>query len=190
MGEFLLIGVFVGAVAIFSSLVEDENRQEWESKKREYYNILEKNNQELNYALENYNNKSKYYKLVSRHYKSCQSANLIYNFIKKADEANKVISKSINGLKRVIKEEFKNKPKNMSYKEEIKFYELINNTVEAKNKLIEEFKQNKAEIKQFYANLKEINKKTAKLKYKIRDKCGSVGEAWYERLEARLEWRN
>ena len=192
------LAIPVGVVCLkllYDAVTDDERdaRQRWENKRREVERSLEDHQRNI----------EKHIAQAQRSYDFHFLADLHYSSIKVADAAHKLLndaSISISGMSKMLqaaKEQRALLQVRLENARQEKNKEIIHDTIE-QLKIVNEVRKNifddKDKVKEqqasFLKEVKKLNNQTRELKECIRDRCGSGGLSWFNKLEARTRKSN
>ena len=128
---------------------------------------------------------AEYHQLRQLHYESFKTADVAYMLLSDARV-------SLNAIGIAIRDAGKEK-KNLIYQKDntpgaykkSKLNQEIISLISLRNHLFPDKDQLKHQRNQFYSQVNRLNSQTHTLKSVIRDRCGSQGREWYQRLEER-----
>ena len=188
------IGVGVGLKIIYDSVSEGEReaRSNWQSASRNLNRSIDYHQQQINERLAAAKARCEYQQLVGLHYAAVNAGSEAYKAFADVDESLTAIQKmlvSANAQRTLLQAAFdeakatRNKAVFQDTLAQLKLVNELRRNLFADRDLV---KQQRDELR---AKLRELNNRTHELKLTIRDKCGSQGRDWYQRLEQRKQQR-
>jgi predicted ribosome quality control (RQC) complex YloA/Tae2 family protein len=183
----------IGAgIWIYNELQEQSaaERQRWSSKREEVERSIEWHEEQIEKHLDEARQSYDFTVLVDMHYSCVKVADQAYLLLKDARTSLEKIGEAIVKTKeqREILFQRKKEAKDLSEKEEIQ--DEINSIQQLRTTLFDDKDEIKKQRDEFQARVKELNSKTHTLKISIKERTGTKGIEWYERLEARKARRN
>jgi len=193
--------IIYGLKKVYDAISDSERnaRQNWENKRNEVERSVEEHRanieKHLSEAQESYN----FHFLTDMHFSSMIVANTAYDLLKDAKISLEGIGKMIMEAKAQIDSLLKNigaiKSKIDDEKNKKKKYELIDKIkpLHKEKKLVRDLRKSlfddqekvKGQKEHLYSEVKRLNKQTRELKILIRDRCGTKGQDWYDKIELR-----
>lgn len=185
--------VLIGAgIWIYNELQEQSaaERQRWRSKRAEVERSIEWHEEQIEKHLDEARQSYDFKVLVDMHYSCVKVADQAYLLLKDARTSLEKIGEAIVKTKeqREILFQRKKDTKDLSEKKEIQ--DEINSIQQLRTTLFDDKGEIKKQRDEFQARVKELNSKTHTLKISIKERTGTKGIEWYERLEARKARRN
>lgn len=186
---FWLIPVgIIGIGAILYSALEDSagrKRKEWESKYQQVQNEVESHRKNIESHLAKSQNSHDFYLLTNLHYSSVKVADEAYKLLSSSNEALSAIGDTLLKSKNKIIElkslkNFASETKRAEIAAEIESLYTLRESLFPDKDILKSQRDN------FYAEVKRLNNQTRTLKEAIRDRTGSKGKDWYDRLSARV----
>ena len=185
----VLAGVaLVGAgIWIYNELQEQSaaERERWRSKREEVERSIEWHEEQIEKHLDEARQSYDFKVLVDMHYSCVKVADQAYSLLQDARKSLDKISEAIVKTKeqRAILFQRKKEAKDSSIKTEIQ--EEINSIQQLRTSLFDDKDEIKKQRDTFQERVKDLNSKTHTLKMNIKERTGTKGVEWYERLEAR-----
>ncbi len=182
----------IGAgVWIYNELQEQSSRERerWRSKRDEVQRSIEWHEEQIENHLDDARDSYDFKVLIDMHHSCVKVADQAYLLLKDArtslDKIGEAIvkTKEQRGLLFSAKKEAKSKTERTELQEE------IDSIQELRSKLFDDKDEIKKQRDEFQSKVKDLNHKTHMLKISIKERTGSRGIDWYERLEARKAQR-
>lgn len=180
------IGIGIGKLVYdYFSWQEIEARQRWESKSREVKKTVEEHRRNIEVHIQEVRDSYNFKLLTDIHFSSFIVADSAYQLLDDArsslDSLGRIIIKTKNEKKELLikLKELKTRKEKNQVLENLK---LLN---EMRQSLFDDKDKVKQQRDDLYNEVKRLNQQTNELKTFIRDRCGSKGIEWYERLEER-----
>ncbi len=181
------IGIGILVKAVYDSATEEEvlARREWESKKDEVKQKVVDHRKALEEHLKSAKQKCDFHELTNVHFSSMMVGNLAHANLKNAQSSLDGIGKMLISAKEkrdvLYKQIFEEKNDNKR--------KLLNEEFDCIGELRASLFNDKDKIKaqrdEIKDELKRINQQTHELKVLIKDRCGSKGLEWYNKIEAK-----
>ncbi len=185
--------VAVGAAAYLINELDNEvssSKKRWEEKKEEVEKSLDWHKQNIESHLREAKNTCDFHELTSVHYSSFKVADEAYKLLKDAKITLDGINKALKNAK-LQRDKLKlNRSKLSSKEEKKKLTEEINSLIELRKQLFLQKDEITSQREHFNDQVTKFNHRTRELKLLIRDKTGSRGKEWYEKLEERKNAKN
>lgn len=181
----------VGAgIWIYNELESESSaqRERWRSKRDEVQRSLEWHKQQIETHLADAQRSFDFKVLVDMHYSCVKVADQAYALLQDARTSLDKIGEAIVKTKEEREKLFERK-KQASGEERLAIQEEINSIQSLRKKLFDDKDEIKSQRDEFLSRVKELNSKTHSLKISIRDRTGTRGREWYQRLEARKRAR-
>jgi transcriptional regulator of heat shock response len=185
----VLAGVaLVGAgIWIYNELQEQSaaERERWRSKREEVERSIEWHEEQIEKHLDEAHQSYDFKVLVDMHYSCVKVADQAYSLLQDARKSLDKIGEAIVKTKeqREILFQRKKEAKDSTIKTEIQ--EEINSIQQLRTSLFDDKDEIKKQRDTFQERVKDLNSKTHTLKMNIKERTGTKGVEWYERLEAR-----
>lgn len=190
-----ILAAGVVGVWIYNSVSENEKQAErrWQEKKVEVEKSLKEHRQNIEKHIRQAQHSYDFQFLTDMHYSSVKVADAAYKLLQDARDSMSGINKMLNNAKQrkldleaelQIAKVSKNKPEIHRIIAELK---IIN---ELRRELFSEKDNLLVQKNSFYEEVKQLNAQTSELKQYIKNRCGSRGFEWYQRLESRKLLRN
>jgi len=184
-----LVGV---GLVIYNELEEQSSasRRRWHSKHLEVQRSIKWHEEQIEHHLDEVKQSYDFKTLIDMHYSCVKVANQAYILLKDARTSLDKIGEAL-GKTRTQRELLFTKKKALKNKEERQeIQEEISSIQNLRKKLFSDKDEIKKQRDSFLNRVKELNNKTHTLKISIKERTGSKGQDWYERLEARKQLRN
>ncbi len=189
IGGVALVGA---GLWIFNELQEQssKSRERWESKRIDVQRSIEWHEKQIIDHLEDAKESYDFKTLIDMHYSCFKVADQAHLLLKDArislDKIGEAIVKTREqrDLLFVKKKEVKSKEKRIEIQEEISSIQTL------RKNLFDDKDVIKQQRDEFLNKVKDLNSKTRELKFSIRDRTGTKGSDWYDKLEARKELKN
>jgi len=181
------IAIGIAGMALLEVLNEEAGREKrrWESKRREVERDIEYHRSNIKNHINEAQWICDFHTLCNLHYSSVKIADEAYKLLQDSKKSLHSIGNTLVQAKKQINDLY-NKRKMTSDKEEaMRITQEINGLKSLRSQLFPQKDQLKNERNLFYEKVKQLNSQTRNLKLAIRDKTGSRGREWYNRLEAR-----
>ncbi|HCG7935012.1 TPA: hypothetical protein NJ875_001342 [Vibrio parahaemolyticus] len=188
MLQVLAGAVLVGAgLWIYNELQEQSavERERWRSKREEVEKSIEWHEEQIENHLDEARNSYDFKVLIDMHYSCVKVADQAYSLLKDARTSLNKIGEALVKTKEQRDILFTRKRSSSDQAEKSEIQEEINSIQELRTKLFDDKDEIKQQRDVFQARVKELNSKTHVLKMSIKERTGSKGVEWYERLEAR-----
>lgn len=185
----VLAGIaLVGAgIWIYNELQEQSavERERWRSKREEVERNIEWHENQIKKHLDEARHSYDFKVLVDMHYSCVKVADQAYLLLKDARKSLDKIGEAIVKTKEQREILFKKKKEAGNSYEKNKIQEEINSIQQLRTSLFDDKDEIKKQRDAFQTRVKDLNSKTHMLKISIKERTGSRGVDWYERLEAR-----
>ncbi|MAY13739.1 MAG: hypothetical protein CMI06_00205 [Oceanospirillaceae bacterium] len=188
IGGILLVGA---GVWIYNELQDQSSaeRERWRSKRDEVQRSIEWHEEQIENHLDDARNSYDFKVLIDMHYSCVKVADQAYSLLKDARTSLDKIGEAIVKTKEQRDLLFSRIKEAKSKAERTEIQEEITSIQELRSKLFEDKDEIKNQRDEFQYRVKELNSKTHMLKISIKERTGSRGIDWYERLEARKAQR-
>jgi DNA polymerase III alpha subunit (gram-positive type) len=189
IGGLLLIGA---GAWIYNELQEQSSteRERWRSKKDEVQRSIEWHEEQINNHLDEARHSYDFKILIDMHFSCVKVADQAYALLKDARTSLDKIGEAIVKTKEQRELLFTQKKEAKSKTERTEIQNEITSIQELRKKLFEDKDEIKIQRDEFQTRVKELNSKTHTLKVNIKDRTGSRGVEWYQRLEERKARRS
>lgn len=180
--------VLVGAgLWIYNELQEKSaaERERWRSKREEVERSIEWHEEQIENHLDEARNSYDFKVLIDMHYSCVKVADQAYSLLKDARTSLNKIGEALVKTKEQREILFTRKKSSSDQIEKSEVQEEINSLQELRAKLFDDKDEIKTQRDVFQARVKELNSKTHTLKISIKERTGTRGVEWFERLEAR-----
>lgn len=185
----VLAGVaLVGAgIWIYNELQEQSaaERERWRSKREEVERSIEWHEEQIENHLDEARQSYDFKVLIDMHYSCVKVADQAYSLLKDARKSLDKIGEAIVKTKEQREILFKRKKEATSSSEKKEIQEEITSIQQLRASLFDDKDEIKKQKDTFQARVKDLNSKTHTLKISIKERTGTRGIEWYERLEAR-----
>lgn len=178
----------VGAgIWIYNELQEQSatERERWRSKREEVERSIEWHEEQIENHLDEARNSYDFKVLIDMHYSCVKVADQAYSLLKDARTSLDKIGEAIVKTKEQREILFSRKKTSSDSAEKSEIQEEINSIQELRAKLFDDKDEIQKQRDAFQARVKELNSKTHTLKINIKERTGTRGVEWYERLEER-----
>lgn len=184
LGGLALVGA---GIWIYNELEEQSSteRERWRSKRKEVEQSIEWHEEQIEKHLDEARHSYDFKVLVDMHYSCVKVADQAYSLLKDARTSLNKIGEAIVKTKEQRTLLFEKKKKSDSKEEKIEIQEEINSLQELRAKLFSDKDEIKSQRNAFQERVRELNSKTHTLKMNIKERTGSRGLEWYQRLEER-----
>lgn len=181
------VGIIGIGALLYSALDNSagQKRKEWESKYRQVQDDVESHRKNIEAHLARAQASYDFYLLTSLHYSSMKVADEAYKLLSSSNEALDAIGDTLQKAKEKIAE-LKPIRDSASGTKRIEISQEIDSLYKLREALFPDKDILKAQRDNFLAEVKRLNNQTRTLKEAIRDRTGSKGKDWYERLSARV----
>lgn len=185
------IALFGASVWIFNELQEQSSRERerWLSKREEVQRSIEWHEDQIDNHLDDASNSYDFKVLIDMHYSCVKVADQAYLLLKDARTSLDKIGEAIVKTKEQRELLFASKKKAKSKTERTELQEEADSIQVLRGKLFDDKDDIKRQRDAFQSKVKDLNHKTHMLKIAIKERTGSRGTEWYERLEARKAQR-
>ncbi len=181
------VGIIGIGALLYSALDNSagQKRKEWESKYRQVQDDVESHRKNIEAHLARARASYDFYLLTNLHYSSMKVADEAYKLLSSSNEALDAIGDTLQKAKEKIAE-LKALRDNASGTKRVEMSQEIDSLYKLRETLFPDKDILKAQRDNFLAEVKRLNNQTRTLKEAIRDRTGSKGKDWYERLSARV----
>ncbi|WP_318473802.1 hypothetical protein [Photobacterium leiognathi] len=185
----VLAGVALVGVGlwIYNELQEQSSaeRERWRSKREEVERSIEWHEEQIENHLDEARLSYDFKVLIDMHYSCVKVADQAYSLLKDARKSLDKIGEAIVKTKQQREILFKRKKEATSPSERKEIQEEITSIQQLRASLFGDKDEIKKQRDTFLARVKDLNSKTHTLKIAIKERTGTRGIEWYERLEAR-----
>lgn len=189
IGGLLLIGA---GAWIYNELQEQSSneRERWRSKRDEVQRSIEWHEEQIENHLDEARHSYDFKVLIDMHFSCVKVADQAYSLLKDARTSLDKIGEAIVKTKEQRELLFTQKKDAKSKTERTDIQNEITSIQELRKKLFDDKDEIKKQRDEFQFRVKELNSKTHTLKINIKDRTGSRGVEWYQRLEERKARRS
>ncbi len=189
IGGLLLIGA---GAWIYNELQEQSNveRERWRTKRDEVQRSIEWHEEQIENHLDEARHSYDFTTLIDMHFSCVKVADQAYALLKDARVSLNKIGEAIVKTKEQRELLFTRKKEAKSKTERTEIQDEITSIQELRTKLFDDKDEIKKQRDEFQSRVKELNSKTHSLKINIKDRTGSRGVEWHERLEERKARRS
>lgn len=182
----VLAGVGAG-IWIYNELQEQSaaERERWRSKREEVERSIEWHEEQIENHLDEARQSYDFKVLIDMHYSCVKVADQAYSLLKDARISLDKIGEAIVKTKEQRDILFKRKKETISLSEKNEIQEEINSIQQLRTSLFYDKDEIKKQRDTFQDRVKDLNRKTHTLKISIKERTGTRGIEWFERLEAR-----
>ncbi|HDY7676928.1 MULTISPECIES: hypothetical protein [Vibrio] len=160
-------------------------RERWRSKRAEVERSIEWHQAQIEEHLEEARQSYDFKVLVDMHYSCVKVADQAYSLLKDARKSLDKIGEAIVKTKEQREILFQRKKEAKDPLDKKSIQEEINSIQQLRASLFDDKDEIKKQRNDFQARVKDLNSKTHTLKMNIKERTGTKGVEWYERLEAR-----
>lgn len=181
-----------GAIAVLLSGVRDDERQarqRWNDLHAAAERSVEEHQRNIDRHLAATQSSFDFSLLVDVHYSCMRVADSTYSVLKDADTSLRAIVRILDNISAAKSERKALIDAAKSREEKYAFVTELRTINDFKTQVLSDYYKVKEEKQALLEKVQKLNSDTARLKYAIRDRCGSKGADWYLRLEQRKQLR-
>lgn len=184
IGALALVGA---GVWIYNELQEQSSaeRERWRTKRDEVQRSIEWHEEQIEIHLDEARQSYDFKVLIDMHFSCVKVSDQAYILLKDARVSLNKIGEAIVKTKEQRELLFNKKKEAKSKIERTEIQNEISSIQELRKKLFGDKDEIKMQRDKFQSHVKNLNSKTHALKMSIKDRTGSQGLEWYERLEER-----
>jgi DNA polymerase III alpha subunit (gram-positive type) len=188
IGALALVGA---GVWIYNELQEQSSteRERWRTKRDEVQRSIEWHEEQIESHLDEARQSYDFKVLIDMHFSCVKVADQAYLLLQDARTSLNKIGEAIVKTKEQRELLFNKKKEAKSKTERTEIQNEISSIQELRKKLFDDKDEIKLQRDEFQSRVKDLNSKTHTLKMNIKDRTGSRGAEWYERLEERKNKR-
>lgn len=188
---WVAIPVAVGAWGLWKHFDDSAKaaRVRWQNEHRNVKKTIKEHQRNIKQNIEKAQKSYNFHLLTDLHFSSMKVANHAYSLLNDSKTTLDAMGKMLVDAKKKRNELYKEKKntQDKNRKKDIqKEIQLIN---DLRSQIFPDKDNVKQQRKDMLEEVKKLNHQTRNLKLAIRDRCGSKGRDWYNRLEARTQAR-